>query len=64
MDTLIGEAVVVFRINRVCGAKEGFSSYDGSGCSSMDGQRPPCRIFPEAKDMLRRKGQIIGVFPP
>jgi hypothetical protein len=56
MDTLIGEAIVMFGINDAFGTKKGFSLLYRPGSCGVYGQNLPYRIFPEAKDVLTRKG--------
>jgi hypothetical protein len=64
MDTLVGKAIVMFGINKVFRTKEGFPPLYPPGNSGVYGQNLPYRIFPQGKDVLPCKGQVIGVFPP
>jgi hypothetical protein len=64
LDTLIGKAKIMFGINKVFRAKKGFSPYGSSGLGRPYRQYLPHRIFPEGKNILSCKGQIISVFPP
>jgi hypothetical protein len=60
----IGETIVMAGVNQVFGINKGFPLLYGSGSGGMDRQNLPYRIFPQGKDVLPRKGQIIGMFPP
>jgi hypothetical protein len=64
MDTLIGEAIVMFAFNKVFRANKRNSPLYGSDSGGIYRQDLSYRVFPEAKDVFPRKGQIIRVFPP
>jgi hypothetical protein len=61
MDTFVGEAIVMFGINKVVGTKKRFPVQSGS--SRVYRQNPLYRIFPQGKKVLSCKGQVVGIFP-
>jgi hypothetical protein len=64
MDTLIGEAIVMFRIYKAILFKERPSRKCSPRSGGMNRQDFPYRVFPEGKDMFPGKGEIVGMFPP
>jgi hypothetical protein len=64
LDTLIRKAIVMFGINKVFRAKKRLSPLYHPGSCGVYRQNILYRIFPEAKNVLPRKGEVIGIFPP
>jgi hypothetical protein len=52
----------MFGIDKVFRAKEGFPLHNSPGLSRIYRQNLPYRVFPEVKNVLSCKGQVIGVF--